>query len=114
MGIVAVKRKKPSFRRQRGPWSKRLKESWRRPRGQNSKQRKKWKAKGKHPCVGYRQPRALRGLHPSGLPELLVRNPSELDGVTDVAIRIARVVGGRKRQEIVARAKELGLKVVNL
>lgn len=113
MGIVAIKRRKPVFRRQHGPWSKRLKECWRRPRGQNSKQRKKWWGKGEHPGSGYRQPRSVRGLHPSGLPEVIVHNPSELEGLTGVAVRIARTVGSRKRQEIIARARELGLKVIN-
>ena len=113
MGIVAIKRRKPSFRRQRGPWSKRLKESWRRPRGQNSKQRKKLRHRGARPCSGYRQPRSVRGLHPSGFPEIIVHNVSELDGLTSVAIRIARTVGRKKRQEIVAKAKELDLKVIN-
>ncbi len=114
MSIVAFKRRKPKFRRQRGPAGKKgIKDAWRRPRGENSKQRKKWWGKGEHPGSGWRQPRSVRGLHPSGLPEVLVHNPSELDGLEGVAIRIARTVGKRKRQLIIDRAKSLGLKVIN-
>ena len=114
MSIVSLKRRKPKFRRQRGPARKKgIKEAWRKPRGENSKQRVKQWGKGEHPGVGYRQPRSIRGLHPSGLPEVLVFNPSELDGLEGVAIRIARTVGKRKRQLILAKAKELGLKVIN-
>ncbi len=113
MSIVALKRRKPRFRRQHGPWSKRLRDTWRRPRGENSKQRKKWWGKGEHPGSGWRQPRAIRGLHPSGLPEVLVYNPSELDGLSGVLIRIGRTVGKRKRAQIVEKAKQLGLKVIN-
>lgn len=65
--------------------------------------------------VGYRSPRIIRGLHPSGLEEVLVHNPSELEGLDPKTrvVRIAHVVGRRKRAAIVEAAEEMGFVVLN-
>jgi hypothetical protein len=65
--------------------------------------------------VGYGGPKIARHLHPSGYTEVLVRNLSQIDGLdpTTQAIRIAHNVGGKKRREIITRAKEKGLHVFN-
>ena len=70
---------------------------------------------GAHPQPGYGQPRKVRGLHPSGLKDVLVHNVKELAGLDKAvhAVRIARTVGKRKRAEIIKKAEELGLKVLN-
>ena len=111
-GSILEKKKRPRFIRQMTP-KKRLKECWRKPKGIDSKKRVERKDKGPVVKVGYRTPRRLRYLHPSGYPEVLVYNPSELEGLSGVVIRIARTVGKKKREAIVRAAKELGLKVVN-
>ncbi|MBU5688422.1 MAG: 50S ribosomal protein L32e [Candidatus Aenigmarchaeota archaeon] len=107
-------RKKPKFNRH-GAYVKRVSKSWRRPRGRDNKMRIKEKAKGKRPSVGFGAPKALRGLHPSGFKEILISNIKELERVDKVkeAIRIAAKVGKKKKTEIVAKAKELGIKVLN-
>ena len=66
--------------------------------------------------VGYGTPKAARYLHPSGLMEKLVSNPSDLEGLDPKVnvVRIARTVGSRKRAQIGERAEKLGLKILNL
>lgn len=110
-----VKGKKPDFRRQESWRYKRVKESWRRPRGIDSKMRKGVKGWPRSVRVGYRGPRGARGLHPSGYEEVLVHNVDDVDKVDPEtqAVRIAHTVGGRKRVEISARARERKVYVLN-
>jgi len=110
-----MKRKRPHFVRQESWRYVRVKENWRRPRGIDSKMRLKVKGWPRCPEVGYRGPRAVRGLHPSGFEEVLVHNVEELQKVDPErqAVRIAHTVGGRKRAEIVAEAERLGITVLN-
>ncbi|MCS7141290.1 MAG: 50S ribosomal protein L32e [Candidatus Nitrosocaldus sp.] len=111
----AIKSRKPDFVRQESWRYVRVKENWRRPRGIDSKMRlqvKGWPAIVK---VGYRGPRVARYLHPSGYRDVLIHNVDELsklDPARDAA-RIASTVGARKRAQIVSKAKELGIKVLN-
>jgi len=109
------KAKEPDFVRQESWRYVRVKPNWRRPRGIDSKMRLKKKGYPKCPNVGYRGPRLVRGLHPSGFREVLVHNVKELEGLDPSrdAVRIASTVGRKKRVEILQRAKELGLKVLN-
>ncbi len=110
-----LKRKKPEFLRQNWFRFKKLGEKWRRPKGKHSKLRKRIKGKGSVPHPGYGSPKAVRGLHPSGLVEVRVFNPSQLEGLDPKvhAIKIASTVGRKKRIEIMKKAEELGLRVLN-
>jgi large subunit ribosomal protein L32e len=108
-------RKKPKFLRQSSTAYKRLGKKWRKPRGVHSKVRRHEKSKGSAPSVGYRAPRELRGLHPSGFREVLVSNVNDLgkiDSKTQAA-KISHAVGEKKRQEILKKAEELKIKVLN-
>ena len=93
----------------------RIKKSWRRPRGIHSKVRLRKKGKIKMPSIGMRTPKEIRGLHPSGFREVLVERPEELLSVDakKEAVRIAKKVGRKKREEIKKKAEELGIKVLN-
>jgi len=107
--------RRPEFVRQESWRYKRLKPSWRKPKGIDSKMRLRVKGWPKIVKVGYRGPAAVRGLHPSGFRDVLVYNVSDLERLnpeTDAA-RIAHTVGAKKRMEILAKAKELGIKVLN-
>ena len=112
-----MNRKRPRFIRMNSWYLARLPNSWRNPsRSLDNKirlQKKGFPAKVK---VGYRNPRLVRGLHPSGFEEVLVYNVSQLEGLDPArhAVRIASAVGRRKRAEIIRRAMELGLKVLNI
>lgn len=110
-----VKSKKPEFQRQESWRYKRVKENWRKPRGIDSKMRRKIKGWPATVNIGYRGPKMARGLHPSGMKEVLVYNVDdlrEIDPKTE-AIRVAHTVGARKRSEIFNRAKELGIRILN-
>ena len=110
-----VKGRKPDFKRQESWRYKRVGKSWRKPRGLDSKMRKRVKGWPKSVGVGYRGPKVARGLHPSGYVEVLVRNVDEVVGVDPErqAVRIGHTVGARKRVAILARAEELGVRVLN-
>lgn len=110
-----IKRKKPDFVRQESWRYGRVDESWRRPRGIDSKMRKEVKGWSPKVKVGYRGPRLARGLHPSAFKEIIVYNVDDLrniDSETE-AIRIAHTVGAKKRAEILSKARELGIHVLN-
>ena len=110
-----LKSKKPRFRRQESWRYTRVSEVWRKPDGIDSKMRKKKKGWPKSVEVGYRGPKATRGLHPSGYAEVLIRTVDDVEKVDlkTQAIRIAHTVGARKRIEITARARERDVHVLN-
>ncbi|MBI4017948.1 MAG: 50S ribosomal protein L32e [Candidatus Aenigmarchaeota archaeon] len=95
-------------------WMKKLGKNWRRPRGKQNKLRQEKKAKGRLPTVGYRTPRAERGLHPSGLHELTAFNVADVAAATAAhAVRIGGTVGTRKRLEIIKACDARGVRVLN-
>ena len=104
------------FKRQE--WWKKLrlkrKLKWRRPRGSKNPMRRKVRGRPPLPEVGYGSPRSRRGLHPTGLVDVLVHNPSQLDALDPEKhiVRIGRTVGRRKRTLIIQKAEKVGLKVV--
>lgn len=106
---------RPEFVRQESWRYDKLKPTWRRPRGVDNKMRLQQAGFPPLVKVGYRTPRAVRGLHPSGVLEKLVHNEAELDGVDPkvYALRIARTVGARKRKAIKVKAGKLGLRILN-
>ena len=106
---------KPAFRRQDYHKKKRTPESWRRPRGGLSKQRRGQKGKGPKVASGYRTPKEVRGLHPSGFEEVHVENVDDLEGVDGdtQAVRIASTVGARKRERIEEEAEDAEIRVLN-
>ncbi len=92
-------------------------EHWRRPRGGNdNKIRLEIKGYPKRVKVGYGKPRLVRNLHPSGFKLVIVHRPEDVDKVDPAreAIVIGRTVGLRKRVEIVKRAIEKGVRVINI
>jgi len=109
------KSKEPDFIRQESWRYVRVKPNWRRPRGIDSKMRLKKKGYPKSPNIGYRGPKLVRGLHPSGFREIIVHNVKELEGIDPnrYAIRIASSVGRKKRLKIIERADQLGIRVLN-
>lgn len=110
-----VAEKRPKFIRQESWRYDRLAENWRKPKGKDNKMRKQKSGMPAIVKVGYRGPRVARGLHPSGYTDNVVHNVAELaklDPKKDAA-RLGHTVGKRKRIEIIAKANELGIKVLN-
>jgi len=106
---------KPKFKRSESWRYVRVKESWRAPDGIDSKMRLKRKGYPVIPSIGYRVPKKIRGLHPSGLQEIPVYRVEDLEAVdpTKQAVRIGHTVGVTKRVEILEKAKEQGILVLN-
>jgi large subunit ribosomal protein L32e len=110
-----VAQKRPKFIRQESWRYDRLAANWRKPKGKDNKMRKQKSGMPAIVKIGYRGPRAARGLHPSGYSDNLIHNTAELarlDPKKDAA-RIGHTVGKRKRIEIINKAVELGIKVLN-
>ncbi|MCX8153689.1 MAG: 50S ribosomal protein L32e [Candidatus Bathyarchaeota archaeon] len=110
-----AKQKKPEFVKSESWRYVRVKAKWRRPRGIDNKMRQK--VKGWPPSVntGYRGPKEVRGLHPSGYKEVLVHTPEEIANIDPKteAVRIAHTVGKKKRVQILSEAKKRNLIVLN-
>ena len=110
-----VSEHRPKFVRQESWRYDRLAENWRKPKGKDNKMRLQVSGVPRLVKVGYRGPKLARGLHPSGYTDNLVYNTSDLlslDSKKD-AIRIGHIVGKLKRKEILIKANELGIKVLN-
>lgn len=110
-----MNKKRPKFMRLNVQGLKRLKDSWRRPKGLDNKIRMCRKGYPEVISIGYRSPRMVRGLHPSRLKEVLVHRVKELERLDPKkhCVRIASSVGRRKREEILKKASEMKLKVLN-
>jgi large subunit ribosomal protein L32e len=111
----SVAENRPKFVRPESWRYVRLHPEWRKPKGLDNKVRKSIKGWPKRVKVGYRGPAKARGYHPSGHVDVLVHNPAQLEDLIPErdAVRIGAHVGARKRAEVLKRATELGLRVLN-
>jgi large subunit ribosomal protein L32e len=107
------KSKKPEFNYHDSHKKKRLGASWRKPQGLHNKLRQQVAAKGSLVKPGFGSPKAVRGFHPCGYPEMLVNNVAELMKAQGFVVRIASGVGMKKRLDIQAKASEMGLRILN-
>jgi len=111
-----LKKKKPSFRRVESWRYIRVKDSWRKARGIDSQTRKKEKSGVKSPSIGYRSPKKIRGLHPSGYEEARVEILSDLEKLNPHkhAIKISSRLGSKKRTELIDIAQKENFKILNI
>lgn len=107
--------RRPTFLRQEWFRFQRLGEKWRKPRGMHSKMRVHMRYRGKNVRIGYRGPKDVRGLHPSGFVEVLVFNVNDLRDINPKtqAVRIGHGVGAKKRKDIVDTATKKEIRVLN-
>jgi len=89
-------------------------QKWRKPRGIDIVFKKE---DGLVPGTGYMTPKKIRFVHPSGYKEKLVRNMNELVAMekekATVAVKISRTIGKKKKIEILKKADELKIVVLN-
>lgn len=111
-----LNRKRPSFRRVESWRYKRVKDPWRKARGIDSRTRIKSKSGVKSPSVGYRGPKKVRGLHPSGYVEVRVSNINELEELNHRknAIKISAKLGAKKRLALIENAQNRNFKILNI
>jgi len=111
-----MNKRRPPFRRVESWRLKRVKDSWRKARGIDSKTRRKHKSGVKSPSIGYRGPKKVRDLHPSGYVEVRVTHVKDLDNLNKNkhAIKISSKLGAKKRLILIENAQKLGFKVLNL
>ena len=107
--------KRPDFKRQEWFRYGRLDKKWQKPRGMHSKMRRHHGYRINVASIGYSSPRGARGLHPSGFEEVLVYRPDDLEKLDPErqAARIGHTVGTKKRADILDKADELGIRVLN-
>lgn len=112
---AAKNAQRPKFRRQEWFRYQKFGDEWRKPQGGQSKLRRHFGYRWNLPSIGYRGPRAVRGLHPSGFQEVLVHHERQLDRLDakKQAVRIAHGVGARKRELIEKACDDRGLRVLN-
>ena len=113
-----IKDKKPDFIRQDNDRRMRIgrKAKWRKPKGIHSKIRHHFKGRRKMPSPGFKSPTKVRGLHDSGLKIVGILSADGIKGIKKESegIIIAKSIGMKKRLEILKKAKELQIQVLNL
>ncbi|MBI4143410.1 50S ribosomal protein L32e [Candidatus Woesearchaeota archaeon] len=112
-----MKERKPAFIRQDYHRRKRIgrKLRWKKPRGIHSKIRHHFKGRRKMPSPGYKSPSKVSGLHATGLKAVHVHSANDVSKIKkeNEGIIISKQVGTKKKLEILRKAKELGIKVLN-
>lgn len=110
-----IKKKKPRFIRQ-SSLRKKLCKKWRRPKGIHSKMRLSRGGKAANAQAGYGSPKAVKGLSREGLIPIIINTEKDLEEIDskNAGIIIASNVGLKKRIELVKRAAEKGLKLLNI
>ncbi|MFX1364401.1 MAG: 50S ribosomal protein L32e [Promethearchaeota archaeon] len=111
-----INKTRPSFRRVESWRYKRVKDSWRKARGIDSRTRKKKKSGVKSPSVGYRSPKKVRGLHPSGYFEVPVTRIQDFKNLNKNrhAVKISSKLGSKKRIALIDYCQKRGFKILNL
>lgn len=88
-------------------------QKWRKPKGRDNKMRLKRKSYPISPTIGRKRPAVSAGKI-SGLQPVLVRNTKDLENFSKKsAVLIARV-GAKKKLEIIRKASELKLPIINV
>merc|ERR1711988_1054779 len=112
-----VKKRTLHFPRHQSDEYVKVKASWRRPRGIDSRQRRKFKGLTQLVHIGYGSDKKTRHRLPSGFYKFTISNTKELELLLmqnrKYAAEIAHNVSARKRKEIVERANQLNIRVLN-
>jgi large subunit ribosomal protein L32e len=110
-----MSQKRPKFRRFESWRFVRIKDHWRKPKGIDNHMRLNLRGWPKVVNVGYRSPKQVRHLHPSGNEEVAVHNVGDL-AIIDPETQVARIggsVGTKKRINIIREADLRSIRVLN-
>ncbi|KAF4644075.1 ribosomal protein RPL32 [Toxoplasma gondii] len=112
-----VKKRVKSFPRFQSDRYKRVKSSWRKPKGIDCRVRRKFKGTNTMPNIGYGSNKKTRHMLPNGFFKFLVSSPKDIELLlmhnTKFAAEIAHNISSRKRREILERADQLNVLVLN-
>ncbi|KAE8346443.1 hypothetical protein BDV24DRAFT_147599 [Aspergillus arachidicola] len=115
--VPIVKKRTKTFKRHQSDRFKCVPESWRKPKGIDSRVRRRFKSNIPMPSIGYGSNKKTKHMMPSGHKAFLVQNPKDVELLLmhnrTYAAEIGHAVSSRKRVEIIAKAKALGVKVTN-
>ncbi|KAL8448251.1 hypothetical protein Emag_004019 [Eimeria magna] len=112
-----VKKRTKSFPRFQSDRLKRLGKSWRKPKGIDCRVRRKFKGTNLMPNIGYGSNKKTRHMLRNGFYKFRVERPQDVDMLlmhnTKFAAEIASGVSSKKRREIIERAEQLNVLVLN-
>jgi len=112
-----VKKRTLHFPRHQSDEYVKVRASWRRPRGIDSRQRRKFKGLTSLVHIGFGSDKETRHRVPGGWYKFTIHNVKELEVLLmqnrKYAAEIAHNVSSRKRKEIVERAQQLNIKLLN-
>jgi large subunit ribosomal protein L32e len=95
----------------------RMRTGWRKPKGIDNRVRRKFLGTTRMPKIGYGSAKKTRHMLPNGFYKFTVSTTADLDMLlmhnTKFAVEVAHNVSSRKRKEIVERAQQLGLHILN-
>jgi large subunit ribosomal protein L32e len=115
--VPIVKKRTKTFFRHQSDRFKCLSAAWRKPKGIDNRVRRRFRGTQAMPSIGYGSNKKTRHMMPSGHKAFLVSNTNDVELLLmhnrTFAAEIAHNVSSRKRVDIIARAKQLGVKVTN-
>jgi large subunit ribosomal protein L32e len=108
-------KKKPKFKRRKSGMVKRVKMRYRKPKGEDNPQRQGKRGLPKTPNPGYGSSKKTRGLHPSGLEEVLISNKKDLERLEKgkTIARFSSKLGKKKRREFQKEIEKMKIKIAN-
>jgi large subunit ribosomal protein L32e len=111
-----LSRRRPKFVRVESWRLIRVKPPWRKARGIDSQTKLKRKSGVKSPKIGYRGPKIVRDLHPSGYEDVKVTTIEDLKNLNKKkhAVKISSKLGAKKRIALIDHAQKLGFKILNI
>ena len=115
--VPIVKKRTKRFMRHQSDRFMRVDPSWRKPKGIDNRVRRRFRGTLAMPSIGYGSNKKTKYMMPSGHKAFLVNNVNDVELLLmhnrTFAAEIAHGVSSRKRVDIIARAKQLGVKVTN-
>ncbi|HLC97696.1 MAG TPA: eL32 family ribosomal protein [Candidatus Nanoarchaeia archaeon] len=111
---AALKKRKPAFVTPDAKVTPAVKKRWRYPQGRRSAFREGQGGRPARPSPGYRSPRAVRGLHPSGLEAVVVHTVAQLEALTpEQGALFAGTLGQKARVQLLRLAQQKSIPVLN-